>query len=138
MAATGVAVDYGRLYVEHTRLQNAVDSAALAGSLQLPDDPDVSNGKAAAAATANLLANDADATNIVVESGGATRSVCVSANATVEMTISKVIGLADQTLLAEACAGYNDIELVMVLDATGSMKGNPSPTSRKRPPAWSI
>ncbi|MYL83552.1 VWA domain-containing protein [Desulfovibrio aerotolerans] len=125
MAAAGVAVDYGRLYVEHTRLQNAVDSAALAGSLQLPDDPDVSNGKAAAAATANLLANDADATNIVVESGGATRSVCVSAKATVDMTISQVIGVEDQIVAAEACAGYNDIELVMVLDATGSMKGTP-------------
>ncbi|KHK02254.1 Von Willebrand factor type A domain protein, associated with Flp pilus assembly [Desulfovibrio sp. TomC] len=125
MAAAGVAVDYGRLYVEHNRLQNAVDSAALAGSLQLPDDPDVNNGKAEAAAKTNLLANDADAGNILVESGGATRSVCVTAEANVEMTVSKVIGMTDKTVSAEACAGYNDIELVMVLDSTGSMKGTP-------------
>ena len=125
MAATGVAVDLGRLYVERNRLQNAVDSAALAGSLQLPDDPDVNNGKADKAARTNLLANDADATNILVESGGATRSVCVTAEANVEMTVSKVIGMTDQTVVAEACAGYNDIELVMVLDSTGSMKGTP-------------
>ena len=125
MAAAGVAVDLGRVSVEQNRLQNAVDSAALAGSLQLPDDPDVSTGKVAAAATENLMANDADATGILVESGGATRSVCVSAEAKVEMTLSKVIGVGDQTVSAEACAGYNDIELVMVLDATGSMKGAP-------------
>ncbi|MHC1789946.1 pilus assembly protein TadG-related protein [Solidesulfovibrio sp.] len=125
MAAAGVAVDLGRVYVAHNRLQNAVDASALAGSLQLPDDPDVDNGKVEKAATDNLLANDPDAANIVVESGGATRSVCVTANAAVEMTISKVIGLEDTTVSAEACAGYNDIELVMVLDATGSMKGTP-------------
>ena len=51
MAAAGVAVDLGRVSVEQNRLQNAVDSAALAGSLQLPDDPDVSTGKVATAAT---------------------------------------------------------------------------------------
>jgi Flp pilus assembly protein TadG len=124
-AAAGVAVDLGRVSVEQNRLQNAVDSAALAGSLQLPDDPDVSTGAVTAAATTNLLANDADAVNILVESGGATRSVCVSADAVVEMTMSKVIGIGDQTVSAESCAGYNDIELVMVLDATGSMKGAP-------------
>lgn len=125
MAAAGMAVDLGRVSVEQNRLQNAVDSAALAGSLQLPDDPDVSTGKVKAAATDNLLANDGDATGIVVESGGATRSVCVTAEAKVEMTLSKVVGIGDQTVTAEACAGYNDIELVMVLDATGSMKGAP-------------
>lgn len=125
MAAAGMAVDLGRVSVEQNRLQNAVDSAALAGSLQLPDDPDVSTGKVKTAATNNLLANDGDATGIVVESGGATRSVCVTAEAKVEMTLSKVVGIGDQTVTAEACAGYNDIELVMVLDATGSMKGAP-------------
>jgi Flp pilus assembly protein TadG len=124
-AAAGVAVDLGRVTVEQNRLQNAVDSAALAGSLQLPDDPDVSTGKVKTAATNNLLANDGSATGIVVESGGATRSVCVTAEAKVEMTLSKVIGVGDQTVTAEACAGYNDIELVLVLDTTGSMKGTP-------------
>lgn len=125
MAAAAVAVDLGRIYVERNRLQNAVDSAALAGSLHLADDPDVDNGTVAEAATSNLLANDADAVNIEVTSGGATRSVCVTAEAVVDMTLAKVIGQEEATVTAEACAGYNDIELVMVLDATGSMKGTP-------------
>lgn len=125
MAAAGTAVDLGRVYVEHNRLQNAVDAAALAGSLQLPDDPDVTNGKVESAAKNNLLANDPAATDIVVASGGATRSVCVDAAAKVDMTLAKVLGIKDATVTAEACAGYNDIELVMVLDATGSMKGSP-------------
>lgn len=125
MAAAGVAVDLSRVYVAHNKLQNAVDSSALAGSLLLPDDPDVSNGKVEKAVKANLALNDADANNVVVSSGGATRSVCVDAAAKVDMTLAKVIGIEDSTVTAEACAGYNDIELVLVLDATGSMAGAP-------------
>lgn len=109
----------------HHTLQNAVDAAALAGSLQLPDDPDVSTGQVTNAATTVLLANDDTATNIEIISGGATRSVCVSAESSVAMTLTKVLGFTAQAITAEACAGYNDIELVMVLDATGSMKGTP-------------
>ncbi len=125
MAAAGVAVDLGRVYVAHNKLQNAVDAAALAGSLQLPDDPDVSNGKVEKAVKSNLGLNDPDATGVTVTSGGATRSVCVEAQAQVDMTLAKVVGIEDTTVTADACAGYNDIELVLVLDATGSMKGDP-------------
>ncbi|UJX41331.1 VWA domain-containing protein [Desulfovibrio sp. JY] len=125
MAAAGVAVDLGRVYVAHNKLQNAVDAAALAGSLQLPDDPDVDNGKVSQAVTSNLAANDPEATATEIASGGATRSVCVTAEANVDMTLSKVVGLDATTVTADACAGYNDIELVMVLDATGSMRGTP-------------
>jgi Mg-chelatase subunit ChlD len=125
MAAAGVALDLGRVYVAKNKLQNAVDSSALAGSLKLPDDPDVSTGAVASAARTTLLANDPEATNIEIASGGATRSVCVDATASVDMTLTKVVGIGTQTVKAEACAGYNDIELVFVLDATGSMKGSP-------------
>lgn len=125
IAAAGVALDLGRLYVSHNRLQNAVDAAALAGSLQLPDDPEVTNGKVSSAVTTNLLANDADATILEITSGGATRSVCVKASETVKMTLTNLIGVGSQTVKADACAGYNDIELVFVLDATGSMRGTP-------------
>ena len=120
-----MALDLGRIYVAHHKLQNAVDAAALAGSLQLPDDPEVSTGQVTNAATTVLLANDDSATHIEIGSGGATRSVCVSAEDSVTMTLTKVLGYTSQTVKAEACAGYNDIELVMVLDATGSMKGSP-------------
>lgn len=125
MAAAGVAVDLGRVYVARNKLQNAVDAAALAGSLQLADDPDVTNGTVEKAVTDNLAKNDPEATDVEVASGGATRSVCVDAKANVDMTLSKVVGLESTTVSAEACAGYNDIELVMVIDATGSMKGTP-------------
>lgn len=125
IAAAGIAVDLGRIYVAHHKLQNAVDAAALAGSLQLPDDPDVSTGTVVSAAQTNLLANDAAATDIEITPGGATRSVCVQAKAAVAMTLTKILGVAAQEVSAGACAGYNDIELVFVLDATGSMKGTP-------------
>jgi len=125
IAASGVALDLGRIYVARNKLQNAVDAAALAGSLQLPDDPDVTTGQVSTAVTANLLANDAAATDIGISSGGATRSVCVQASVPVGMTLTNVFGAGATTVTAEACAGYNDIELVFVLDATGSMRGTP-------------
>ncbi len=95
MAAAGVAVDLSRVYVAHNKLQNAVDAAALAGSLQLPDDPDVTNGKVKTAVTANLALNDPEATGIDVTSGGATRSVgcqriCISASNTLSQAVAVV------------------------------------------------
>ena len=125
IAATGVALDLGRIYVARNKLQNAVDAAALAGSLQLPDDPDVTTGKVSSAVKTNLLANDPAATAIDIVSGGATRSVCVTASESVSRTLTNLLGASPQTVTAEACAGYNDIELVFVLDATGSMRGTP-------------
>ena len=44
MGAIGIAIDMGNMYMTHTRLQAAVDAGALAGSLELPYDPDLSKG----------------------------------------------------------------------------------------------
>jgi Flp pilus assembly protein TadG len=40
---TGLAVDTGAFYLQHTRLQNAVDAAALAGATVLPSTTDAEN-----------------------------------------------------------------------------------------------
>ncbi len=40
----GIGVDTGMLYLAHSRLQTAVDAAAMAGSLQLPYDLEVEEG----------------------------------------------------------------------------------------------
>ena len=44
LAVAGLAIDMGNMYVTHTRLQAAVDAGALAGSLELPYDPDLDKG----------------------------------------------------------------------------------------------
>ncbi len=125
IAGAGLAVDLGQIYVARSKLQNAVDAAALAGSMQLPYDPDVSNGTVAEAATTLLTTNDPSAETLSIAAGGQTRSVCVEAASKVDMTLMKVVGINQETVTASACAGFNNLEIALVLDTTGSMKGTP-------------
>ena len=121
----GMAVDSGRLYVAHERLQAAVDSAVLAGCLQLPYDHDVSNGKVEAAVLDFLEQNYDEATVSSLGPGSEVRSVCLTAQVTVPMTLMNVLGIADETISASACGGYNNLEIALVLDNTISMSGAP-------------
>ncbi len=125
IAGAGLAVDAGQLYVAHTALQNAVDSAALAGSMELPYDPDMDKGLVEAAVADMLTRNYADAVLDEVKAGSEVRSVCVTAQTTVDMALMSVVGITDETVEASACAGFNNLEIALVLDTTGSMDGAP-------------
>ena len=125
IGAAGLAVDGGRMYLADRSLQNAVDAAALAGSMALPEDPDMDQGIAAAAAEAMLEANYPGATMISAGPGSEVRSACVKASADVNYLLMGVLGLNDGSVTAKACAGFNNLEIVLVLDTTGSMKGTP-------------
>lgn len=121
----GFAVDMGRLYAAQTRLQTAVDSAALAGSLELVNDPNVSNGAVANAVNEYLSRNYPEAYVTSLTPGREVRSVCVTAQADVPMTFMAVLTVNSRTVTASACAGFNDLEVVLVIDNTGSMQGAP-------------
>ena len=121
----GMAVDMGNVYVTHTRLQAATDAAALAGSLELPSDPDLNKGLVVAAATNMLTENLPGAVIESVSPGAETRSVEVAAKAQAQLMLMGVLGLADPWVRASAAAGFNNLEVVFVLDNTGSMKGGP-------------
>lgn len=74
--SVAMAVDYGRLLQERQQLSNALDAAALAGAVSLPEDP----AAASAAALAYARANDPEAAPsvsfwCVVASTGATKTV---------------------------------------------------------------
>jgi Flp pilus assembly protein TadG len=125
LGMAGLAVDAGNLYLAHSRLQNAVDSGALAGSLELPYDPEVNNGRVTAAATAMVQDNYAGAVMDSVSSGTEVRSVIVAAHADVPLTLMRVLGLSSGRVEAKAAAGFNNLEVVLVIDNTGSMKGTP-------------
>lgn len=125
LGMAGLAVDAGNLYLAHSRLQAAVDAGALAGSLELPYDPDVSNGRVTAAATAMVQDNFADAEMDGVSAGTEVRSVIVTAHADVPLVLMQVLGIASGRVEARASAGFNNLEVVLVIDNTGSMKGTP-------------
>lgn len=125
LAMAGLAIDMGNMYVTHTRLQAAVDAGALAGSLQLPYDPDLNKGIVAQAVNEMVASNMEDAVVNTVTAGTEVRSVVVDAKAPVNLLIMHFAGLADRWVHARASAGFNQLEVVFVIDNSGSMKGTP-------------
>jgi len=121
----GIAIDMGNMYMTHTRLQAAVDAGALAGSLELPYDPDLSEGIVQQAVVDMINANMNNVEVDPVTAGTEVRSVIVTARAEVKMLLMGVLGIADTAVEAHASAGFNKLEVVFVVDNSGSMKGTP-------------
>ena len=125
LAVAGLAIDMGNMYVTHTRLQAAVDAGALAGSLELPYDPDLDKGIVRGAVVSMVGVNMADAEVTSVAPGTEVRSVVVQARAKVELILMRFLNLADNYVSARAAAGFNKLEVVFVIDNSGSMRGTP-------------
>ncbi len=125
LGMTGLAIDMGNIYLAHSRLQTAVDAAALAGSLQLPYDPDMTEGLVSSAATEMVADNLPTAEVMSVSPGTDVRSVCVEAQVEVDMMLMGALGIQSKYIDASACAGFNNMEIVFVLDNSGSMAGSP-------------
>lgn len=125
LAVVGIAIDMGNIYLTHTRLQTAVDAGALAGSLELPYDPDLDKGKVRAATIDMVKKNMKTAEVTSVAPGTEVRSVVVEARAKVDLILMKFLRLADKYVTATAAAGFNKIEIVFVIDNSGSMRGTP-------------
>jgi hypothetical protein len=125
LAVAGLAIDMGNMYVTHTRLQAAVDAGALAGSLQLPYDPDLDKGIVEQAVVSMVATNMDRAEVTSVAPGTEVRSVVVEARAKVELLLMRFLRLADNYVSARAAAGFNKLEVVFVIDNSGSMKGTP-------------
>ncbi|MDR3592048.1 MAG: pilus assembly protein TadG-related protein, partial [Negativicutes bacterium] len=58
MSLVGLVADIGLIYLEHAKLQNAVDAAALAGALSLPTKTAQAKTDATSFYGKNLLAQD--------------------------------------------------------------------------------
>lgn len=128
----GLAIDVGNIYLTHSRLQAAVDAGALAGSLKLPYDPDLTNGQVRQAVENMVSRNFQNATVSKVAEGSEVRSVCVTASAESQVmfmdALSAFLGNApaiSKNVEARACAGFNNLEIALVIDVTGSMSGTP-------------
>lgn len=126
VAMTGLAVDAARGYLVKARLSQAIDAAALAGGRVFFDanrDDDVRMFFAAnfpddfLGATLTPLSISAD-----TEAG----TITVSASASIDTTLMRVLGHQKMTVAARSVVKRSDkgMELVLVMDNTGSMKAN--------------
>lgn len=125
VAFVGLGVDLGMLYKAKAKLQAAVDAGALAGSLQLPYDPDLNKGLVETAVNDMIQTNYPGAVVESVTPGTEIRSVNVEARAEVNTVLMGVMGIVSNTVEARASAGFNKLEVVFVIDNSGSMKGTP-------------
>jgi len=118
----GAAVDYGRAYAAQKRFSQAIDAAALA----IGSTADLSNQQIQEMAQAFLDANyppeEVGATSQINVSSDSS-SVTIDVTGYVETTFLKVAGIdtLDVGAFVEVMRTHKKIELVMVLDNTGSM-----------------
>lgn len=113
----GLAIDVGRLFVAKTEFSRAVDAAALAGVVELPDI-DEAQDKAVTYLDENL--DDATASFPATDEDYQLR---VSATRSVDMFFMGIFGFGEVDISATATAGFGvPIDIVIVLDDTGTMK----------------
>jgi len=131
IAMVGLAIDVGRMMVTKAQLVRAVDAAALAGALKLPDMT------AAETEVYLYMAENEPEATVDVPSSPAERQVQVVAHKHVDLTFLRVltiipgIDLEDPvTVSAEAVAGFGvvtPVDVQLVMDDTGTMKNNCNP-----------
>ena len=135
IAGLGGAIDAGRMYIVKSQLQAGVDAAALAGArafgvtgtgptsrtsqVATYFDGNFSRTPAYMGTTAITLTPTFDIVNGI-------NVTTVTARATVQMSFMRIFGLTEETLSATAKAELQPrpLEVMMVLDNTGSMRFN--------------
>lgn len=134
----GLAVDVTLLYLVKTRLQAAVDAGAMAGGRALSRglSLEVQREEATATAKAYFRANFPEGTLMVSSSPdpGVTieefttplriRTVRLDANATSPLFFLRVLGSNAQSVAASGTALRRDVNMVLVIDRSGSMNSN--------------
>ena len=126
----GLAIDVGRLFIARTELSRAIDAAALAGIVELPDVD-----QAQAAAGIYLNENLADAT-VSFPAADQEFQLRVTGTHSVDMQFMGVFGFGEVEIEATATAGFGaPLDVVLVLDDTGTMKSgcNSSQTNSNCP-----
>jgi Flp pilus assembly protein TadG len=126
--AIGLAVDYSRALACYDRTQSALDAATLAASKAAGDGASdtaatlVAQKYFDAAMTGNT---DVTLTKLNVRIDPKTNEVQVRVSGRMRTMIGKVIGIdtINKNLLSAAVSASKDIELGMMLDVSGSMKG---------------
>ncbi len=127
----GVAVDIGQLLVIKYQLQSAIDAAAL----NIARNPNLTTTQAQAQAQAFVNANFSSQTNITLSAPVVTQTttyVTISDTATMNTVFMQILGY--NTLAAavttQADLAQNYLEVVLVLDNTGSMADQAGSTTK--------
>ncbi len=125
--STGIAIDMSRAQIVQTRLSNALDAAGLAaGSVANSGDIQATADKYFAANfPAGYMGSTIGAVTITPNADNSVLTLDVSG--TVDTTIMQLFGVETVAVSAhsEVTRASRGLEIVMVLDNTGSMSGTP-------------
>lgn len=135
-ALAGSAVDMGRLYVVKVRLQQACDAGVLAGRKFMTDSNDTTLDTNAATQAQTFFSNNIRAGWMNVQTLTFTprktddKQVAGSATAVVPMAVMQMFSVPASVLTVTCEARYDvpDVDVMFVLDTTGSMACTPAMT----------
>lgn len=104
LGITALVVDVGLVYLNHVKLANAVDAAALAGVQALPASPDL----ASQLAEDYVLKNGVSTENLSIQITADRREIRVQASTTVNHFFAQVLGFSSTDIVKSAGArvGY--------------------------------
>lgn len=97
---TAFVIDIGMIYAQKIKLSDALDSAALAASLELPDD----DAKATAVAIEYLQKNNIDPDQAVITIGADHKSIQIEDTETVKSLFAQIIGISSSKVEAKTKA----------------------------------
>ncbi len=97
---SALVIDIGMITVSKAEIQNAADSAALAGAMELPDNPSQARIIAEEYISANT--KPGDSANVTI--GDDNKSITVSVSRTKSMSFAKILGTEESNVTADATA----------------------------------
>lgn len=92
-----LTMDIGRVYLEKSKLQSAVDASTLAAAQQLPNKTKAINN-----ANKYILLNGYEPADISIEFLDSNNKVKVTASKTIEYSFAKILGFKESTILESA------------------------------------
>ncbi|HEU0141124.1 MAG TPA: VWA domain-containing protein [Bryobacteraceae bacterium] len=133
MAFVGLAIDASLAYAAKARLSAAADAAAIAAARSLNLGLTMAEQEASAIARAraffaanfpdgHLMTRGLDVDVSVAETAYRTRTVSVSASVNSPAMFMRVLGFDGMTIQAEGRASRRDVNLIIVLDRSGSLQ----------------
>ena len=137
LPAIGLAVDAGMMYLAQSLLSAASDAASLAGARALARGADDTAQRANAVATANTFfysnfpagyfaSTNLQVTNVAATDSTYMRSITTTASVDLPFIFLHALGLNYATLHASAKATRRDVNIMIVMDRSGSLANSGS------------
>jgi len=124
LGMAGLVLDSGRAFLVRSQLSRAVDAGVLAGARTVRSGESAARSEAIAVALANGVEVGADGTTVSVSFGFnevGEKTVTVTAHRPLPTTLMRLLGLDVVDIGSSATAVVPPVDLVLVLDQSGSL-----------------